>query len=70
MKRPIFKNEKSNETYLENGFITEKLLTDELVQTTLNQLLALKPDDNYSPQRAGASNYHCTFLDEIGRAHV
>lgn len=63
MKRPIFKNNKLNETYLENGFVIEKLLSDELVQSTLNQLLALKPDDNYSPQREGASNYHCTFLD-------
>lgn len=63
MKRPIFKNNKHNESYIENGFIVEQLLSKELVQSTLNQLLALKPDDNYSPQREGASNYHCTFLD-------
>ena len=63
MERPIFKNKTHNKTYLENGFIIEKLLSDEIVQTTLNQLLDLKPDDNYAPQRNGVSNYHCTFLD-------
>lgn len=63
MERPIFKNDIHNDTYLKNGFVVEKLLSNEMVQSTLNQLLALKPDDNYSPQRAGASNYHCTFLD-------
>nr|WP_315164664.1 phytanoyl-CoA dioxygenase family protein [uncultured Flavobacterium sp.] len=63
MERPIFKNKTHNKTYLENGFIIEKLLSDEIVQTTLNQLLDLKPDDNYAPQRTGVSNYHCTFLD-------
>ncbi len=63
MERPIFKNKTHNKAYLENGFIIEKLLSKEIVQTTLNQLLDLKPDDNYAPQRTGVSNYHCTFLD-------
>jgi hypothetical protein len=63
MKRPIFKKEAHNKTYLEKGFICENLLNSDEVQSTLNQLLALKPDDNYAPNRPGVSNYHCTFLD-------
>lgn len=63
MKRPIFKNDAHNKAYLENGFICENMLSNEEVLATLNQLLALKPDDNYAPNRSGVSNYHCTFLD-------
>lgn len=63
MKRSIFKIKEDNIDYLENGFVKKKILTDSEVNEILSKLLLLKPDDNYAPNRKGASNYHCTFLD-------
>lgn len=63
MKRPIFKDVKNDKQYLKNGYVKEQLLSPELVKETLAQILQLKPDDNYEPNRPGASKYHCTFLD-------
>lgn len=63
MRRPIFKSLNNNIQYLEKGYITETLLSPDLVQQTLEQILQLNPDDSYEPNRPGASRYHCTFLD-------
>lgn len=63
MRRPIFKNVKNDEQYLKNGYVMEQLLSPKLVKETLTQILQLKPDDNFAPNRPGASKYHCTFLD-------
>jgi len=63
MNTSIFKNPIDQNTYLINGFIKTKLLSNVDVDNLLEQLLFLKPDDNYAPNREGASNYHCTFLD-------
>lgn len=63
MKKPLFKEEAHNNSYFENGYIKTNLLKKGIVQRTLDKILSLKPDDNYAPNRKGASTYHCTFLD-------
>tara|TARA_R110000868_G_scaffold164191_5_gene396611 strand:+ start:615 stop:1487 length:873 start_codon:yes stop_codon:yes gene_type:complete len=63
MKRPIFKNQEHNSQYLEKGYIRSSLLSSEQVDDLLENILKLNPDDNFSPDRNGASNYHCSFLD-------
>lgn len=63
MNARIFKDADEETHYLENGYVKKALLTNGQVNFLLTELLRLKPDDNYAPQRAGASNYHCTFLD-------
>ena len=63
MKRPIFKDSKYDQIYFDQGYIKTNLLSDDLVKSTLEEILKLNPDDNYAPDRPGASKYHCTFLD-------
>ena len=63
MKRPIFKNQEHDKLYLRNGYIQSNLLSSKQVEYLLEKILELKPDDNFSPDRKGASNYHCSFLD-------
>ncbi len=63
MKRPIFKNQEHDKLYLRNGYIQSNLLSSKQVEYLLGKILELKPDDNFSPDRKGASNYHCSFLD-------
>lgn len=63
MRRPIFKDSKNDQIYFDQGYVKTNLLTDELVKSTLESILKLNPDDNYAPDRPGASKYHCTFLD-------
>ena len=59
----LFKSQVNQVEYLKNGFIKQPLLTENQCVDILSKLLTLKPDDNYAPNRQGASNYHCTFLD-------
>ncbi|MCF8253155.1 MAG: phytanoyl-CoA dioxygenase family protein [Bacteroidia bacterium] len=63
LTRQLFKSENDTKQYLKDGFVKKTLLTTEQSNSILNQLLLLKPDDNYAPNRSGSSNYHCTFLD-------
>ena len=63
MKQSIFKKSEFNTEYLKKGYIQTNLLSPDQVNSTLGKVLKLKPDDKYSPDRQGASNYHCTFLD-------
>ncbi|MES2691483.1 MAG: phytanoyl-CoA dioxygenase family protein [Bacteroidota bacterium] len=63
MSTPIFRNEAEQRMYVQEGYVKKKILDQELVKYILSELLKLKPDDNYAPERPGASNYHCTFLD-------
>ena len=59
----IFKNTIHEDAYIKNGYVKTSLLSDKEVGHILQELLRLKPDDEYAPAREGASNYHCTFLD-------
>lgn len=61
MTTSIFKNAEDEKQYIESGYVKKMLLRPDEVSYLLNELLKLKPDDNYAPDRA--SNYHCTFLD-------
>ena len=59
----IFQSVTDEAQYIKEGYVKKRLFTSQQVTEILQQLLALKPDDNFAPQRAGSSNYHCTFLD-------
>lgn len=63
MSTPIFRNETEQSMYARDGYVKKKILDRDQVAYILSELLKLKPDDNYAPERPGASNYHCTFLD-------
>jgi hypothetical protein len=63
MNNPLFKNIEDESQYLNEGYVKKQLITKEQVAYLRSELLQLKPDDNYAPDRANASNYHCTFLD-------
>ena len=63
LQKQLFKSPINQEEYLKNGFIKQPMLSIHQCTDILSKLLKLKPDDNYAPNRKGASNYHCTFLD-------
>ncbi len=63
ISQKLFKSPLDQAHYIQHGFVKKQLLDKTQVDAILKELLLLKPDDGYSPQRAGASNYHCTFLD-------
>ena len=63
MANQIFTSESDQLHYLQHGFVKKRILETAATDDILKQLLLLKPDDEYQPKRAGASNYHCTFLD-------
>lgn len=58
----IFKNQKQNEQFIEEGYVLCDLLSSHEVKSTLDSLIALRPDDRYAPIDRN-SDYHCTFLD-------
>lgn len=62
MRRRIFKRDEHNEQYLRTGYVLIDLFDRHRAESLLNELMAFRPDDNFSPENR-RSTYHCTFLD-------
>lgn len=59
--RKLFHSPEHQNTFMKNGYVIVDMLTPEEVKAVSDELFAMRPDDQFAPNRS--STYHCTFLD-------
>lgn len=60
--RTIFNNAVQQALFIEKGYVTMPLLSEQEVDFVWKELEALRPNDGFAPKDR-RSDYHCTFLD-------